>query len=101
MQHTENFSGIKINIEAVDITIGEDVKDTIRKCIARLSRFYGKIEWADVYLENKMDKQTQQKQVSIRLGVPGNDPFASDYGDNFHALLTEVENKLRRQLEKR
>lgn len=98
MQYTEDITGIKLNIEAVDITIGEDVKDTIRKCITRLSRFYDKIEWADVYLE---DKKTQQKQVSIRLGIPGNDPFASDYGDNFHALLTEVENKLRRQLEKR
>lgn len=101
MQYTEDITGIKLNIEAVDITIEEDVKDTIRKCITRLSRFYDKIEWADVYLEDKKDKKTQQKQVSIRLGIPGNDPFASDYGDNFHALLTEVENKLRRQLEKR
>ncbi len=101
MQYTENITGIKINVQAVDITIGEDVKDTIRKCITRLSRFYDKIEWADVYLEDKKEKATQQKQVSIRLGIPGNDPFASEYGDNFHALLTGVEDKLRRQLDKR
>lgn len=49
----------------------------------------------------KQEKATQQKQVSIRLGIPGNDPFASDYGDNFHALLTSVEDKLKSQLEKR
>ena len=55
---------------------------------------------ADVYLEDKKEKKTQQKQVSIRLGIPGNDPFASEYGDNFHALLTSVEEKLRRQLER-
>ncbi|MDD3722924.1 MAG: ribosome-associated translation inhibitor RaiA [Lutibacter sp.] len=101
MQYNENITGIKINVEAVDITIGEDVKDTIRKSISRLSRFYDKIEWADVYLEDKKDKATQQKQVSIRLGIPGKDPFASEYGDNFHTLLTDVENKLQRQLEKR
>lgn len=101
MQYTENFTGIKINVQAVNITIEDDVKDTIRKCITRLSRFYDKIEWADIYLEDKAEKKTQQKQVSIRLGVPGNDPFASEYGDNFHVLLTEVEDKLRRQLEKR
>jgi len=101
MQYTENITGIKINVQAVDISIEEDVKDTIRKCITRLSRFYDKIEWADVYLEDKQEKTTQQKQVSIRLGIPGNDPFASDYGDNFHALLTAVEDKLRSQLEKR
>jgi putative sigma-54 modulation protein len=100
MQYTDNITGIKINIEAVDITIGEDVKDTVNKSITRLSRFYDKIEWADVYLEDKKEKSTQQKQVSIRLGIPGKDPFASEYGDNFHSLLTAVESKLQKQLEK-
>ena len=101
MKYDENVTGIKINVEAVDITIGDDVKDTIRKSISRLSRYYDKIEWADVYLEDKKDKATKQKQVSIRLGIPGNDPFASEYGDDFHSLLTDVESKLRSQLEKR
>lgn len=100
MDYTENLTGIKINVQAVDITIGDDVKDAIRKIILRLSRFSDKIEWADIYFEDKAEKKTDQKQVSIRLGVPGNDPFASEYGDNFHALLSEVEDKLRRQLEK-
>lgn len=101
MKYTENLTGIKINVEAVDISIDEDVKETIRKIIACLSRFYDRIEWADIYLEDKKEKQTEQKQVSIRLGIPGNDPFASEYGDNFHALLTSVEDKLQKQLEKR
>ncbi|WP_027126520.1 ribosome hibernation-promoting factor, HPF/YfiA family [Gelidibacter mesophilus] len=101
MQYSDTISGIKINIEAIDITIGDAIKDTIHKCISRLSRFYDKIEWADIYLEDKKDKKTQQKQVSIRLGLPGKDPFASEYGDDFHALLTDVEGKLRRQLENR
>lgn len=101
MKHTENLLGVTLNIQAVDIEINDDVKDTIRKSINRLSRHYEKIEWADVYLEDKKQKSTEQKQVSIRLGIPGNDPFASEYGDNFHALLTSVEEKLRRQLEKR
>ena len=101
MKYTENLTGIKINVEAVDISIDEDVKETIRKIIARLSRFYDRIEWADIYLEDKKEKQTEQKQVSIRLGIPGNDPFASEYGDNFHALLNNVEDKLQKQLEKR
>lgn len=101
MSYTENLSGIKINVQAVDITIHDDAKETIRKCISRLSRYYDKIEWADVYLEDKKEKSTEQKQVSIRLGIPGNDPFASEHGSNFHALISNVEEKLRRQLEKR
>lgn len=101
MKYSENLTGITLNVHAVDVTIDEEVKDTIRKVIGRLSRYFDKIEWADVYFEDKQGKSTQQKQVSIRLGVPGKDPFASEYGDNFHALLTSVEEKIRRQLEKR
>ncbi len=101
MQHSENLSGININVQAVDINIGEDVLETIRKSITRLSRFYDRIEWADVYLEDKKEKSTLQKQVSIRLGIPGKDPFASEYGDDFHALLADVVNKLQKQLERR
>lgn len=101
MKYDDNVTGVKINVEAVDITIGDDVKDSIRKSIENLSKKYDVIEWADVYLEDKKEKSTLQKQVSIRLGIPGNDPFASEYGDNFQALLTSVENKLDKQLEKR
>lgn len=101
MQYTESTSGIKINVQAVDVNIGDDIKDAISKTTTRLSRFYDRIEWADIYLEDKKEKSTQQKQVSIRLGIPGNDPFASEYGDNFHALLRDVEDKLQKQLEKR
>lgn len=100
MDYTENITGIKINVQAVDINLEDDIKETIRKSIARLSRYSDKIEWADIYLEDKAGKATQQKQVSVRLGVPGNDPFASESGDNFHALLTDVEDKLRKQLER-
>lgn len=101
MKYTEKLSGITLNIQAIHIDIDENVKETIRKSISRLARHYDKIEWVDVYMEDKKEKSTEQKQVSIRLGIPGNDPFASEYGDSFHSLITNVEEKLRRQLEKR
>ncbi|PVX51823.1 ribosomal subunit interface protein [Balneicella halophila] len=100
MKYTEGNTGININIQAVDISIGDDVKERINKCVNRLSRFYDRIEWVDVYLEDKKEKATEQKQVGIRLGIPGKDPFASEYGDNFHKLIANVEDKLRMQLEK-
>lgn len=101
MDYTENVTGIKINVQAVDFDLDDRVKESLRKCITSLSRYHNKIEWADVYFEDKQEKSTEQKQVSIRLGIPGNDPFASEYGDNFHALLDSVEDKLIRQLKKR
>lgn len=101
MNYTENFEGIKLDVQAVDINVDEQTQQRIRELLARMLKFYAKISHADIYLEEKSGKSTNQRSVSIRLGISGNDPFASDSGDNFLALLASVEKKLLRQLEKR
>ncbi|TKK65003.1 30S ribosomal protein S30 [Ilyomonas limi] len=101
MNYTENFDGIKLDVQAVDITISDDIQQSIRDMIVRLRRHISEVNWVDVYFEDKSGKSTDPKRVSVRFGVPGNDAFASDSGDNFMALLKNVEEKLRRQLEKR
>lgn len=101
MKHTENIVGIKLDINATGVELSDSIKESVRKSLNRLARYYSKIEWADVYLENKEGKSTNKMNVKVRLGIPGNDPFASETGDNFQKLMAEVEEKLRRQLEKR
>ena len=101
MNYTENFEGIKLDVQAVDITISDDIQQEIRDIIVRLRRHISEVNWVDVYLVHKGGKSTDPRSVSIRLGIPGNDAFASDSGDNWMALLKSVEEKLRRQLEKR
>lgn len=101
MNYTENFEGIKLDVQAVDITIGDDIQQEIRNMIVRLKRHISEVNWVDVYLEDKSAKSTDQKRVSVRFGILGNDAFPSDTGDNFMALLKSVEEKLWRQLEKR
>ena len=101
MNYTENFEGIKLDVQAVDITIADKVQQEIRDLLIRLRRHISEINWADVYLEEKSGKSTEKRSVSVRLGIPGNDVFASDSGDDFVTLLKSVEEKLRRQLEKR
>lgn len=101
MNYTENFEGIKLDVQAVDITVSDDVQQSIRDMIVRLRRHISDVNWVDVYLEEKSGKSTDPRTVSVRFGIPGNDAFASDSGDNWMALLKSVEEKLRRQLEKR
>ena len=100
MNYTENFEGIKLDIQAVDITITDDLQQSIRDTISRLKRHVSNVNFVDVYFTDKSEKSTDPKTVSIRFGIPGNDAFASDSGDNWMALLKSVEEKLRRQLEK-
>lgn len=101
MNHTEDFQGIRLDVQAVDFTPDEAVHKGIRKMLSRLSRHYSDIEWADIYLQDKPNKSTHSKTVKVRLGIPGPDAVASDSGDNFMVLLSGVEEKLRRQLEKK
>lgn len=101
MNYTENFEGIKIDVQAVDITIDDKLQQSIRDVITRLRRHISDVNFVDVYITEKSEKSTDPKAVGIRFGIPGNDAFASDSGDNWMALLKNVEEKLRRQLEKR
>lgn len=100
MNYIENFDGIKIDVQAVDITIDNDLQQSIRDVITRLRRHISDVNFVDVYITEKSEKSTDPKSVGIRFGIPGNDVYASDSGDNWMALLKTVEEKLRRQLEK-
>ena len=101
MSYTENFEGIKLDLQAGDIDISDDVQQEIRDTIGRLKRHVSQVNFVDVYFTDKSKKSTDAKKVGIRFGIPGNDAYASDSGDNWMALLKSVEEKLRRQLKKK
>jgi putative sigma-54 modulation protein len=101
MNYTENFEGIKVDVQAVDISIGKDLQQRIRDMILKLRRHISEVNWVDVYLKKEDKQATDPRTLSVRLGIPGNDVFASDSGDNWMALMASVEEKLRRQLTKR
>jgi putative sigma-54 modulation protein len=100
MNYTENFEGIKLDVQAGDIDINDDLQQEIRDAIARLQRHVSKVNFVDVYFTEKSEKATDAKNVGIRIGIPGNDAYASDSGDSWMELLKNVEEKLRRQLRK-
>ncbi len=101
MNHTELFEGIKMDIQTVDLTISEELQQQIRDMITRLRRHISEINWVAVYFKKESGQSTDIREVSIRLGIPGNDAFASDSGNHWSELLKNVEEKLRRQLTKR
>ena len=101
MNYTENFEGIKLDIQAVDIEISDVIQQNIREKITKLKRRAKKIDSVDVYFREEPNHATNTKSVRMRVGIPGNDVFAQDEGDNWYQLLDNVEEKLKRQLEKR
>lgn len=101
MNLEKNYSGIPTSIQAKDIPMSESIEDRVQKLVNRLSRYYPKILKAEIFMEDKKGKATDSRSVGIRLDIPGNDVYAKDSGENFMALFTSVEEKLRSQLEKK
>jgi putative sigma-54 modulation protein len=101
MNYTEQFEGIRMDIQTVDLNVSEELHLEIRNMIKRLQRHISEINWIDIYFKKEASQSTDVKTVSVRLGIPGNDAFASDSGNHWAELLKNVEEKLRRQLRKR
>lgn len=101
MNYTENYDGIKIDVQAVDITIGNEVQQGIRDMLVRLRRHISEVNWVDAYFKEESKQSTHPRTLRVRMGIPGIDAFASDSGNNWMALMKSVEEKLRRQLRKR
>jgi len=49
MNYKENFEGIKIDVQAVDIDISDDMQQEIRNVIDRLKRHVSQVNFVDVY----------------------------------------------------
>jgi ribosomal subunit interface protein len=101
MNYTEHYEGIKLDVQAVDITISDALQQGVRDTIDKVKRHAKKIDSVDVYFKEEASHATNSKSVRMRVGIPGNDVFAQDEGDNWFELLKNVEEKLKRQLEKR
>ncbi len=101
MNYTENFEGIKVDVQAVDITISDGIQERVREAITKMKRHAHNINWVDVYLKNETAHSTNTKSISMRLGIPGQDVFASDTGAEWFPIMKNIEDKLQKQLEKR
>lgn len=101
MNYTENFNGIKIDVQAVDITIQDELQQVVRDTVTKLQRYVREINWVDVHFIIERNHPTESKTVNMRVGVPGPDVFASDSGNEWLPLMKSMEDKLRRQLEKK
>ena len=101
MNYTENYKGIKIDVQSPNVDISDAVQEEVRASIDKLSKFTHDINAADFYFKTSGTSNTATSSVGIRLGIPGPDVFAEENGENWITLLKSVVDKLTRQLEKK
>ena len=91
---------MNINVQATNFNVDQKLIDFIQEKIDKLTHFFDKIISADVYLKVDNTSETENKEVEIRLFVPGHDLFAKKTSKNFEAATDEVTEALRRQAKK-
>jgi|SRR5690606_11374350 len=101
MNYTENYRGVKIDVQSPDQDLSEAVQAEIRSSIDKLYRHAGNINAADFYFKTEGQTGTANSSLGIRLGIPGPDIFAEEQGDNWISLLKTVVDKLIRQLQRK
>lgn len=92
---------VKLNVRSVNFDADQKLIDFIQDKVNKLSHFFDKVIEADVYLKVDNNHEVENKEVEIRLFVPGHDLFAKKVAKNFEAATDEVTEALRRQAKKR
>ncbi|MEX2593036.1 MAG: HPF/RaiA family ribosome-associated protein [Anditalea sp.] len=101
MNYTENYRGIKIDVQSVHLDIGEPVQQEIRAAIDKLSRFTNDINAVDLYFKTEGQASSSINIVGVRIFIPGPDVFAESKGEDWIPLIKDVVDKLTKQLKRK
>lgn len=101
MNYTENYRGIKVDVQAPQVDVPAGLQEQIRKSIDKLLRFTPVINAVDIYLNVSGTGKTAERILGMRVGIPGPDVFSEEKAkDRWNTMLRAVVDKNVRQLQK-
>ncbi|WP_057939983.1 HPF/RaiA family ribosome-associated protein [Algoriphagus resistens] len=100
MNYTENYRGIKLDVQSPHMEVSEPVQLELRSCIDKLTRFADDINEVAVYINKEGHGAAIVTNLGMRVGIPGPDIYADEDGDNWIGMLKSVTDKNIRQLQK-
>lgn len=101
MNYTENYRGIKVDVQAPQVDLTDHVQQEIRNGIDKLMRFTDRINALDVYFNIEGNGSNAKHVLGMRVGIPGPDVFAEEKGEHWEPMLRSVIDKNIRQLQKK
>lgn len=92
---------MKVNVQAVNFNVDKDLVELIETKLKSLLRFYDHIIDARVFLKVQKTSQRENKQLEIRLGIPGVDPVVKKSSNTFEDALIQAVTSLKKTLTRR
>ncbi|MDR2474355.1 MAG: ribosome-associated translation inhibitor RaiA [Bacteroidales bacterium] len=91
---------MEISIQSVHFSASEQLETFIQKKVSKLEHFFDGIIRAEISLKVIKPESANNKEVHIRLSVPGDDLFADKTSDTFEQAVDEVVQALEKQVQK-
>lgn len=91
---------MKLQISSLKFDADEKLLSFIQKKADKLDLFFDRIIDGEVNLRIQPGDNKKNKQVEMKINVPGNTLFASEQDHNFEKATDEAVESLRRQLKK-
>jgi len=89
---------MEIRIQPIHFDVSQQLETFIQKKISKLEKFHDGIIAAEVVLKVIKPESAMNKDVSVRLEVPGPDFFATKTSDSFEEAINIVVEALEKQL---
>ena len=89
---------MEIRIQPIHFDVSQQLESFIQKKISKLEKFHDGIIAAEVVLKVVKPESAMNKDVSVRLEVPGPDFFATKTSDSFEEAINIVVEALEKQL---
>ena len=80
---------MRVQIQAVNFNIDKDLEQLIETKVNGLLKFYDNIIDAQVHLKVQQTSQKDNKDIEIRLGIPGDDPVVKKTSNTFESALNQ------------
>ncbi len=89
---------MKVNVQGIGVTPRQDLLDLIDEKLNKLERISDRIVEAKVILRVEKSDDRNNKQVEVRLAIPGNDIFVKKQGESFEEVVQKTTDTLQREL---
>ena len=91
---------MEIKIQAIHFEATEKLQDFIQKKVSKLEKFSDEIRKVEVSLKVVKPETAMNKEVSLKMLVPGKEMFAQEICDTFEEAVDKTVDSLTRQLSK-
>ncbi|MCQ2192604.1 MAG: ribosome-associated translation inhibitor RaiA [Paludibacteraceae bacterium] len=91
---------MNVNIQAIDFNAKAELEGFINEKIAKLEQYSDKITSADVHMRVVKPETANNKEVMLKVAIPGEDLVATKVADSFEEAFANCMDAIKTQIVK-